>query len=563
MAKFLTKRKSFHKVCYSFIFFSAFLFSSFGQGNIQLSFTDTSTSIQCRHKIDTVLYLVVPENQYSIYFENSSDTDYLHMDTAVFYFRDCFGLRLHLYGNCENKTINVHVAHTFPHDHLAISKAFLQTYRNLFVNFNEKNYADKTSMDMLILCYAPFGSALFTYIKQKEKQNINCLLITVIKALSTDKLQQIIQSVYETDQPEFLLLVGDYQYITSYDMDEALSDLRYGMIKGTDDYPEMIVGRIAVNDEDELALQIKKILSNPTIPLSKKAVGIASDSYSNLTGIYDWEYMRNIRYELLNKDFEKVYEFYEGSQGEEDSEGNPLPDDIIEAVNQGVSLINYLGYGSYDEWETGEINNNELQKLRDTSQYPIVISSACLNGHFAGRRCLAEQWMNASFNGQACGARAAWMFSSLIDWDAAIYAQQLLNDLVPPKEENILLADMYLQTYIHMLCSLQRSKDALSLIFFGDPSQWFYPFPTDNIVQIDSTDIWVYPNPSQQLLNIYKKNGIIKEVKLFDLHGKIVKEQYIYNYHGILFMDDLPPGMYVLKIICDKGESIYKKIVNQ
>lgn len=558
------KRKSYHKVCYPFILFFALLFSSFGQGNIQLSFTDTSTSIQCRHKIDTVLYLVVPENQYSIYFENSSDTDYLHMDTAVFYFRDCFGLRLHLYGNCEDKTINVHVAHTFPHVHLAISKAFLQTYRNLFVNFNEKTYVDKTSMDMLILCYAPFGSTLFTYIKQKEKQNINCILITVIEALSNDKLQEIIQSVYETDQPEFLLLVGDYQHIKSYDMDEGLSDLRYGMIKGSDDFPEMIVGRIAGNDKDEIALQIDKILSHSVYPLPpKKAIGIASDNYSNLTGMYDWEYMRNILHKLMNKDYEKVYEFYEGSQGEEDSEGNPLPDDIIEAVNQGVSLINYLGYGSYDAWETGGINNNELQKLRDTSQYPIVISSACLNGHFAGRRCLAEQWMNASFNGQACGARAAWMFSSLIDWDAAIYAQQLLNYLVPPKEENKLLADMYLQTYIHMLCSLQRSKDALSLIFFGDPSQWFYTFPTDNIVQIDSTDIWVYPNPSQQQLNIQNKNGLIKEVKLCDLHGKTVKEQSIHNTHGFLFMDDLPAGMYVLKIICDKGESLYKKIVKQ
>jgi hypothetical protein len=80
---------------------------------------------------------------------------------------------------------------------------------------------------------------------------------------------------------------------------------------------------------------------------------------------------------------------------------------------------------------------------------------------------------------------------------------------------------------------------------------------------MDTTDILVYPNPSQQQLNIQNKNGLIKEVKLFDLHGKTVKEQSIHNTHGILFMDDLPSGMYVLKIICDKGESLYKKIVKQ
>jgi hypothetical protein len=279
--------------------------------------------------------------------------------------------------------------------------------------------------------------------------------------------------------------------------------------------------------------------------------------------MYDWEYMRYIRHKLLNKGFEKVYEFYEGSQGEEDSEGNPLPDDIIEAVNQGVSLINYLGYGSYDAWETGGINNNELLKLENTKQFPIIFSSACLDGHFAGRRCLAEQWMNVSYRSQACGARAAWMFSSLIDWDAAIYAQQLFNDLVPADKENIMLGDMYLQVYVQMLCSLQRSKDALSLIFFGFPSEWFYPISRGNIVQMDATDILVYPNPNQQQLNIHNKNGIIKEVKLFDLHGKTVKEQYIYNSHGILSIDDLPAGMYVLKIVCEKGEVLCRKIVKQ
>ncbi|NLE62690.1 MAG: T9SS type A sorting domain-containing protein, partial [Bacteroidales bacterium] len=532
-----------------------------------LSFTDTSTSIQCRHKIDTVLYLVVPENQYSIYFENSSDTDYLHMDTSVFYFRDCFGLRLHLYGNCEDSAINIQLTYSFPSKRQRISDVFYPTYRKLFVNFNERNYDYKGLMQILFLCYEPFGLTVNRFFQRVRFNGFDCLLVTVDSTWSVDSLQQIVQSYYEMNQTDFLILVGDYQHIKSYDMDEGLSDLRYGMIKGLDDFPEMIVGRIAGNDTDEIALQIDKILSPPLLyPLPpKKAIGIASDSYSNLTGMYDWEYMRNIRNKLMNRDYEKVYEFYEGSQREEDSEGNPLPDDIIAAVNQGVSLINYLGYGSYDTWETGGINNNELLKLENTTQFPNIFSSACLDGHFAGRRCLAEQWMNVSYRSrnQACGARSALMFSSLIDWDAAIYAQQLFNDLVPADKENIMLGDMYLQVYVQMLCSLQRSKDALSLIFFGFPSEWFYPISRVNVVQMDTTDILVYPNPSQQQLNIQNKNGLIKEVKLFDLHGKTVKEQSIHNTHGILFMDDLPSGMYVLKIICDKGESLYKKIVKQ
>lgn len=563
MAMFLKKWRSFNKICFQFIFLYAFLFTSFGQENIQLTLSDSVTTIQCQHNIDTVLYLVVPENQYKVYFENSSDTDYLHMDTAVFYFRDCFGLRLRLRGNCEDKTVNIHVTHTFPSEHPLISKTFLPAYRYLFANFNENNYTINTSLHMLILCNDTFTEAMDGFIQQKSRENINCSLIPVDDTMSTDSLQQIINSYYETYHPDFLLLVGDNQHIASYPMDEALTDLRYAMIKGKDDYPEMIVGRIAVNNVDELSLQLHKITSIPESPLSIKAVGIASDDYSCFTGMYDWEYMRNIRRQLLNKSFEKVYEFYDGSQGEEDKEGNPSPQDIISVVNQGVHLINYLGYGSYDEWETANINNNELQSLRNTSLYPIIISSACLNGYFAGRRCLAEQWMNASFNGQACGARAAWMFSSLIDWDAAIYTQELLNAFVPTKEENIQLGNMYLLTYIHMLCSLQRSKDALGLIFFGDPSQWFYPYPTENTNQFDLQEVMVYPNPTRQQINLSHKNGFIKEVKIFDLCGKEVKKISVNNTQSVLSIDDLPSGMYMLKILCNNGESIYKKIVKQ
>lgn len=563
MAKSPKKWKSFNKICFQFIFLYAFLFKSFGQENIQLTFSDSVTTIQCQHNIDTVLYLVVPENQYKFYFENNSDTAYLHIDTSVFYFRDCFGLRLRLRGNCEDKTVNIHVAHTFPSERPIISNIFLPAYRYLFANFNEKNYTINTSLHMLILCNDTFTQAMDGFIQQKSKENISCSLIKVDDTMSNDSLQQIIQSYYETYHPDFLLLVGDNQHIASYPMDEALTDLRYVMVKGRDDYPEMIVGRIAVNNVDELSLQLHKITSIPENPISKKAVGIASDDYSCFTGMYDWEYMRNIRRQLLNKSFEKVYEFYDGSQQEEDKEGNPSTQDIISAVNQGVFLINYLGYGSYDEWETGNINNNELQNLRNTSQYPIIISSACLNGYFADRRCLAEQWMNASYNGQACGARAAWMFSSLIDWDAAIYAQALLNTFVPSKEENIQLGNMYLQTYIHILCSLQRSKDALSLIFFGDPSQWFYPYPAGNTNQFDLPEVLVYPNPTRQQINISYKNGFIKEVKIFDISGKEVKKLSVNNTQSVLSIHDLPSGMYILKILCDKGESIYKKIVKQ
>jgi hypothetical protein len=68
------------------------------------------------------------------------------------------------------------------------------------------------------------------------------------------------------------------------------------------------------------------------------------------------------------------------------------------------------------------------------------------------------------------------MFFFLIDWDAAIYAQQLFNDLVPADKENIMLADMYLQVYVQMLLLFATIQRCSVLIFFGFLPNGFIQF---------------------------------------------------------------------------------------
>jgi hypothetical protein len=68
MVKFLKKRKPYHKVCYPFILFFALLFSSFGHGKHSTIIHRPFYQHSMRHKIDTVLYLVVPEN-HTVIFE--------------------------------------------------------------------------------------------------------------------------------------------------------------------------------------------------------------------------------------------------------------------------------------------------------------------------------------------------------------------------------------------------------------------------------------------------------------------------------------------------------------
>lgn len=560
---YLKEMKSWNKYGW-LITLSCLYFTLNGQENIHITATDSCTSIQFQNsKVDTTFYFMVPELEqyYSIDYQNTADTQWIHLEQQSFHFRDCAGLKIRFWGDCNDKTIQINIHYDFSKDNMVFSSAFMPAYQTLFANIKHTNHSIKSKSSLLIVYYQDFKNVLTNFAERKTQNDIDCYLLEVHATHSITTIQQNIKNYYELYHPDYLLFIGDDEHIPTYRMDEALSDWRYTLLKGNDDFPEMIVGRISANNIEELNLQLDKINNRNELSFSKKAIGIASDNYSDISGIYDWEYMRALRTLLLNKNFLTVYELYDGSQGEEDADGNPTTNHILEKVNEGVSLINYLGYGSYDEWETGNFTNTDINYLTNTNEYPLVISSACLNGYFADRDCLAEKWMKASYNGQACGAAACLMFSSLIDWDAAIYGQQMINANLPPTDSCVRLGDIFLQTYVQLLMHLERSKDALSWIYFGDPMLETYPKHTTRITDYFKEDINVYPNPTSNQLSIDNGNLIIKEIFLYDIMGKEVGRCLPHTYEKSISVNHLQKGIYLLKIVFPDESFCIKKII--
>lgn len=80
----------------------------------------------------------------------------------------------------------------------------------------------------------------------------------------------------------------------------------------------------------------------------------------------------------------------------------------------------------------------------------------------------------------------------------------------------------------------------------------------DNIIY-DNTNI--YPNPTKDILNIESPNFSLKEIRVLDITGKlilIVKSDGIYQhsngvYQHSINVQDLPKGLYILKIHTEKG----------
>jgi Peptidase family C25 len=57
--------------------------------------------------------------------------------------------------------------------------------------------------------------------------------------------------------------------------------------------------------------------------------------------------------------------------------------DIVNAINAGQLLVNYLGHGSEEQWSGSDIfDENTVPSLTNTSQLPVFLIMDCLNGFF-------------------------------------------------------------------------------------------------------------------------------------------------------------------------------------
>lgn len=72
----------------------------------------------------------------------------------------------------------------------------------------------------------------------------------------------------------------------------------------------------------------------------------------------------------------------------------------------------------------------------------------------------------------------------------------------------------------------------------------------------------LYPNPGAKVLNwnVGDTNNSLKKIMVFDQNGKLVIEQSSQSGQGVLNINDLPSGVYVLTIQ-QQGKQECKKFV--
>ena len=316
--------------------------------------------------------------------------------------------------------------------------------------------------------------------------------------ITTAAVKALIQKEYDAGNLVHVILVGDAAQIPTLKgvKEAADSDPCYVKLAGTDEIPDAMISRISATTPTDVAYQVAKFINYEQFPSTGadaawylKGMGIASNQ-GNPTDAARADELRAV---LLKSRFTSVDQIYDGKAVETTTSGGstggyngyppmgpgfpggfggyphlpPLPDMVmapyengtgwtpggstptpVEAtkgatkamitagVNEGRSLINYIGHGADLYWVTTGFNCQDARALKNGLKLPYIIDVACVNGSFVkNAECFAEAFMRAGTIENPAGAIGMCAATTNMEWVPPCIVQTEMSSVYIVKNE--------------------------------------------------------------------------------------------------------------------------------
>jgi len=243
------------------------------------------------------------------------------------------------------------------------------------------------------------GSYLDTLVAFKRSQGFKTVFKTMTEFGTTADEIKASLAQYLQDDPmlEYVLLIGDVDGLGAvpsyyYGSENDVTDQKYTHISGNDFLPDFFIGRFSVDSFTEFITMMKKTINYHRDPLAgtgswlDQALVVAGN-YSNtipipITPVWTSRWLRDrlLDYGYLQAD--TVY--YPPIQ-----QGATL---IQAAINSGVGLVNYRGWGDANGWHYPEFHVPDVAGLNNGNMTPVFTSFVCNSADFANNvdPCLGE-----------------------------------------------------------------------------------------------------------------------------------------------------------------------------
>lgn len=285
---------------------------------------------------------------------------------------------------------------------------FKQMYQNRYLNYAQYREAQgrykpvPENAKLLIITRPDYDTAMDPFVTHKEGLGMTVTKVTTAVAGTTaSAIKAYVQNKYDSEGISFVLLVGDHQHIPAFSASAGYSDSYYSLVAGSDDYPDLFVGRFSAESVAHVTAQVEKTIAYETVAIdgwAKYAMGVASDQGPGGGGTSpngsekDYEHNDKILALLGNNGYSTRATVYDP---------NGTAANVTTAINAGVGIINYTGHGSSTSWGSSGFSNSNIRALGNSGKYPLIVSVACVNGQFYDRECFGEVWLRESNKGAA------------------------------------------------------------------------------------------------------------------------------------------------------------------
>ena len=433
-----------------------------------------------------------------------------------------------------------------------IAREYKNIYNKHFINFRDDTRFEylEDHGNMLIISHGAFMSTMQPLVDWKNKKGIPTEMIDVAEiGSSSGSIENFVDNYYEENNLTFLLLVGDIAQIPSPSISGSASDPSYGFIEGNDFYAEVIVGRFSGSTPAHIATQVERSIEYEQSPQSgadwyDNALGIASNQGPGFGGYTDDEF-NDFMWETVLSGF--TYDSYEDIY---DGSGGTLSQGI-NAINNGVSLINYTGHGSISSWGNGApLNTTNVNSLTNDNLLPFVITVGCNVGEFnSTNECFAEAWLRATNNGEPTGAIAHYGSTISQSWEPPMHGQYGMNLILTESYENQITRSIGGITtngcmYMNDAQGASGINETKYWTLFGDPS---LELRTDQPATLNvSHDDAIVVGQSELSISTGVDNALVA----LSMNGELLASAYSENGIAVLDLSDaeLVPGDYDLVV---------------
>ena len=312
--------------------------------------------------------------------------------------------------------------------------------------------------DYIIISHADFVSAAQELATYRANHGLRAVVIDVENVYDEfsyglavpEAIREFIRYAYEhweKPAPQYVLLLGDgtydpknyvdhgvVNYIPPYLafvdrwMGETATDNWYVAVSGDDILPDLAIGRLPANNLAEANLMVDRIIDyeqDTQVAAWNSRLTFVAGRQPDPKGAGDFHDLSEAVIEEQVPPFYDVSKVYLGTiPGSTCGSGSECRQELIDAINAGTLLVNFIGHGSVVQWDGDRILDLEaIGQLTNASRLPVMLPMTCLEGKFTNPYPQSPSVSETVVRAMAGGAVASWGPTGL----GVIYGHDQLN----------------------------------------------------------------------------------------------------------------------------------------